>query len=215
MRGDLMGNGKRFLTTTGMVISLVVELLMALTLSTAAGAQGPALTTIGGTVYRADGTSASGVALISWPSFQTAEGDAVAAGNESVTIGEGGAFVAQLVPNIGASPTGSFYVVVFQLDDGTVRTEYWAVPATSPTTIAAVRTTPGTGLGNMAVTQQYVNAAVANRAIDSTVVHLAGAETITGAKQFTVAPSLPAPGGTNEAANKGYVDAAVGNAGSG
>ena len=63
------------------------------------------------------------MALISWPSFQTAEGDAVAAGNESVTIGTGGALVAQLVPNIGASPTGTFYVVVFQLDDGTVRTE--------------------------------------------------------------------------------------------
>ena len=215
MRGDSMANGKRFLTTKGLVISVLMGLLMALTLSTAVRAQGPALTTIGGTVYRADGTSAAGVALISWPSFQTAEGDAVAAGNESVTIGAGGALVAQLVPNIGASPTGTFYVVVFQLDDGTVRTEYWAVPTTSPTTIAAVRTTPGTGLGNMAVTQQYVNAAVANRAIDSTVVHLAGAETISGAKQFAVAPSLPPPGGTNEAANKGYVDAAVGNVGSG
>jgi hypothetical protein len=121
----------------------------------------------------------------------------VAAGNESVTIGTGGALVAQLVPNIGASPTGTFYVVVFQLDDGTVRTEYWAVPTTSPTTIAAVRTTPGPGRGNMAVTQHYVNAAVANRAIDSAVVHLAGAETISGAKQFAVAPSLPPPGGTN------------------
>ena len=77
-------------------------------------------------------------------------------------------------------PTGTVYTVVFQLDDGTVRTEYWSVPTTSPTTIAAVRTTPGTGLGNMAATQQYVNAAVANRALDSTVVHLAGTETITG-----------------------------------
>src|ERR1017187_9081050 len=64
----------------------------------------------------------------------------------------------------------------------------WAVPTTSPTTIAAVRTTPGPGRGNMAVTQHYVNAAVANRAIDSAVVHLAGAETISGAKQFAVAP---------------------------
>jgi hypothetical protein len=116
---------------------------------------------------------------------------------------------------VGATPTGTFYVVVFQLDDGTVRTEYWAVATTSPTTIAAVRTTPGTGLGNMAVTQQYVNAAVANRALDSTVVHLAGAETISGTKQFAVAPSLPAPAGSADAANKGYVDMAVANVGSG
>jgi hypothetical protein len=50
--------------------------------------------------------------LISWPSFQTAEGDAVAAGNLAVTIGQGGAFRAQLVPNVGASPAGTYYVEV-------------------------------------------------------------------------------------------------------
>jgi len=196
-------------------ISLLIALMTALMLSTTLQAQGPALTTISGTVYRADGTAASGTALISWPSFQSAEGDAVAAGNLSVTIGPLGAFTAHLVPNVGASPAGTYYVVVFQLDDGTVRTEYWAVPATSPTTIAAVLTTPGTGLGNFAATQQYVNATVANRALDTTVVHLAGTETISGAKQFAVPPALPAPAGANDAANKGYVDAAVSNVGSG
>lgn len=217
MRRYFAANGKRSVSTTGTVIPLLLGLLLALalSLSTAVHAQGPALTTISDTVYRADGTAGSGVALISWPSFQTGEGDAVAAGNQSVTIGAGGAFLVQLVPNVGASPGGTYYVVVFQLDDGTVRTEYWAVPTTSPTTIAAVRTTPGTGLGNLAATQQYVNGAVANRAIDATVVHLAGTETITGTKQFAVAPSLPAPAGNNDAANKGYVDAAVENVGSG
>ena len=197
------------------VISLVLVVLMGLTFSTRLQAQGPALTTISGTVYRADGTAASGTALISWPSFQSAEGDAVAAGNLSVTIGPLGAFTTHLVPNVGASPAGTYYVVVFQLDDGTVRTEYWAVPATSPTTIAAVLTTPGTGLGNFAATQQYVNAAVATRALDATVVHLAGTETITGTKHFAVPPALPAPAGANDAANKGYVDAAVANVGAG
>ena len=67
----------------------------------------------------------------------------------------------------------------------------------------------------MAATQQYVNTAVANRAVDTTVVHLAGTETITGTKQFAVAPSLPPPAGNNDAANKGYVDTAVENVGSG
>jgi hypothetical protein len=196
-------------------ISLVVMLLTVLALAPPLQAQGPALTTISGTVYRADGSGASGAALISWPSFQTVEGDAVAAGNLAVTIGPLGAFTAQLVPNVGASPAGTYYVVVLQLDDGTVRTEYWAVPATSPTTIAAVQTTPGTGLGNLAVTQGYVDAAVANRALDATVVHLAGSETITGTKQFAVPPALPAPAGANDAANKSYVDAAVANVGSG
>ena len=193
----------------------VISLLIALTLSATLYAQGPSLTTISDTVYRADGTAASGTALISWPSFQTAEGNAVAAGNLAVPIGPEGLFSAQLFPNVGATPAGTYYVVVFQLDDGTVRTEYWSVSATSPTTIAAVLTTPGTGLGNLAATQPYVDAAVANRALDATVVHLAGTETVTGTKHFTVPPALPPPAGANDAANKGYVDAAVATVGSG
>src|SRR6267378_7901048 len=208
-------NNKCFPVAAEVVISLVLVLLMALALPSRLLAQGPALTTVSGTVYRADGTVASGTVLISWPSFQAAEGDVVAAGNLSATIGPLGAFTAQLVPNVGASPAGTYYVVVFQLNDGTVRTEYWAVPATSPTTIAAVVTTPGTGLVNLAATQQYVNGAVATRALDATVVHMAGTETISGAKQFAVPPALPAPAGANDAANKGYVDAAVANVGAG
>jgi hypothetical protein len=215
MRRWFAVNNKCFPMAAEVVISLLLALLMGLTLSSTLQAQGPALTTISDTLYRADGTAALGTVLISWPSFQTAGGDAVAAGNLSVTIGPAGAFTAQLVPNVDASPAGTYYIVVFQLDDGTVRTEYWAVPATSPTTIAAVLTTPGTGLGNFAVTQQYVNTAVAGLAVDATVVHRAGTETISGTKQFAVPPSLPTPMGANDAANKGYVDAAVSNVGSG
>jgi baseplate protein BppL len=205
-------NNNRFRRTAVLQVML---LLATLTLSTLSQAQGPTLTTISDTVYRADGTPAEGTVLISWPSFQTAAGDVVAAGNLSVTLGPSGAFTAQLTPNVGASPAGTFYVVVLQLDDGTVRTEYWAVPTTSPTNIAAVLTTPGTGLANLAATQQYVNSAVAGLAVDSTVVHLAGTETITGTKQFTAPPSLPSPVGTSDGATKGYVDAAVANVGSG
>jgi hypothetical protein len=208
-------NHKCFPMAAEVVISLVLVVLMALTFSTSLQAQGPALATISVTVCRAEGTAASGMVLISWPSFQTAEGDAVAAGNLSVTIAPLGAFTAQLVPNVEASPAGTYYVVVLQLDDGTVRTEYWAVPATSPTTIAAVLTTPGTGLGNLAATQQDVNMAVATRALDATVVHLAGTETMTGTKPFAVPPALPAPAGVNDAANQGSVDAAVANVGAG
>ena len=143
-------NHKCFPMAAEVVISLVLVVLMVLTFSTRLQAKGPALTTIRGTLYRADGTAAAGTVLISWPSFQTAEGDAVAPGNLSVTIAPLGGFTAQLVPNVGASPAGTYYTVVLQLDDGTVRTEYWAVPATSPTTIAALLRTPGTGLGNLA-----------------------------------------------------------------
>jgi len=191
-------------------IAAIVFGLCALRIS----AQGPALTTISDTVFRADGTPAHGVALISWPSFQTAGGNAVAAGTKTVTLGSGGAFSAQLVPNVGATPAITYYTVVFQLDDGTVRHEYWVVPTTSPTTIAAIRTTPGTGIANGLVSKQYVDAAVANRAVDTSVVHLAGAEVIQGAKQFAAAPAIPAPTAGNNAANKAYVDAAVATVGS-
>ena len=203
MHGYFAANEKRVPTTVACLVSMLLVLWTALIMPSAVHAQGPALTTISDTVYRADGTPATGTALISWPSFDTAEGDTVAAGNQTITIGAGGGFLAQLVPNVGASPTGTYYVVVFQLDDGTVRTEYWAVATTSPTTIAAIRTTPGTGLGNLAATQQYVNTAVANRALDSAVVHLAGTETVTGTKQFAVSLSLPVPAGSSDAATKG------------
>ncbi|MFZ0683946.1 MAG: hypothetical protein WAM89_00255 [Terriglobales bacterium] len=215
MRRLLAVNHKYIPVAAELAICLSVALLAGLSLSTEMQAQGPGLTTIVDTVYRADGTAASGSVLISWPSFVSAGGAAVAAGTLPVTIGAQGAFTAQLVPNAGASPAGTYYVAVFQLDDGTVRTEYWAVSTASPTTIAAVLTTPGTGLSNLAATQEYVNAAVAPLAVDARVVHLAGTEAITGSKQFTVPPSLPAPSGPNDGANKGYVDAAVANVGSG
>jgi len=189
--------------------------IFAAIMMSAVWAQGPALTTISDTVYRADGTVAAGTALISWPTFQTAEGNAVAAGTKTATIGAAGAFSTQLVPNVWAAPTGTYYTVVFQLDDGTVRREYWAVPTTSPATIAAVRTTPGTGVANGLVSKQYVDAAVASRAADAVVVHLAGAEVIQGTKQFAAPPAVPAPTAANNAANKAYVDAAVANVGAG
>ena len=189
-----MHNGGRSVERLFYLLSRILLGLSLLTLAAVAvWAQGPGVTTINDTVYRADGTTAQGVALISWPAFLTAEGNAVAAGTKTVAIGNAGAFSTQLVPNVGAMPAGTYYTVVFQLDDGTVRGEYWAVPTTSPVTLAGVRTTPGSGLAGTLVSKQYVDAAVANRAEDTAVVHLSGAEVIQGAKQFTAAPAIPAP----------------------
>lgn len=83
-------------------------------------ADAPAVTTISDTVYRADGTPASGTLLISWPAFTTSAGALVAAGNTSVTIGAAGSVTVSLVPNAGASPAGTLYSVVYRLSDGAV-----------------------------------------------------------------------------------------------
>ena len=118
----------------GRLFYLLASVMVLLTWSSA---QTPSTTTINDVVYRADGTLAGGTLLISWPTFSTAAGQAVAAGRKSVTLAEGGVLSVALVPNTGATPPGTFYTVVYQLDDGTVKTEFWVVTTTSPTTIAA------------------------------------------------------------------------------
>jgi hypothetical protein len=173
-------------------------------------AQGPTLTTVSDTVYRADGSPAAGTLLISWPAFISVSGATVAAGNNHVTLGTNGSFTAQLAPNAGATPAGTVYTVTYQLTDGTVKTENWSVGTASPETISQVRTLAGTTTQlAQAATQQYVNAQLA------TVVHLNGSETITGTKQFAVSPVLPTPSQSGQAVNKAYVDSAVTNSGSG
>lgn len=189
---------------------LLLGMLVTVAVTEMAGATAPATTTISDVVYRGDGTPAGGTLLISWPAFSTADGKPVAAGTKSVALGPGGALSVELVPNAGATPGGTFYTVVFQLDDGTVRTEYWTVPATSPATIAAVRTTLGsTGAAAQMASRQYVDSAVASKASDTSVVHRSGAETVDGVKQFSAPPSVPTPLLATDAVNKAYVDSAV------
>jgi hypothetical protein len=195
---------------------LFYALLLVIMAGAMAWAQAPATTTINDVVYRGDGTVAGGTLLTSWPAFTSADGYAVAAGSTSVTLGSGGALSVALVPNASATPSGTVYTVVYQLDDGTVKTEYWVVPAASPTNLTAVRTALGTaGTPAEFASQQYVNAAVATKANDAAVVHLSGSETVSGAKDFAVSPSVPTPAQPADAVNKAYVDAAVTTVGSG
>ena len=83
----------------------------------------PVTTQVNDVVFRADGAPASGAILISWPAFTTSSGAPVAAGSKSALLGTGGTLVVDLVPNGSANPAGTYYTVVFQLDD-VVRTEY-------------------------------------------------------------------------------------------
>ncbi len=120
----------------------------------------PATTRVNDTLYRADGVPASGTVLISWPAFTTSDAKPVAAGTKSVLLGADGSLVVDLVPNAGATPAGTYYAVVFQLDD-VVRTEFWLVGTTSPTTLSAVRATPGSGTAAPPVSRQYVDSGLA------------------------------------------------------
>jgi len=176
---------------------------------------GSASTTVADTIYMADGNAAHGNLIITWPAFVTESGTAVAGGMTNATLGANGQFSVDLVPNAGATPAGVYYTVVYQLGPGTAKTEYWIVPSMSPADLAQVRTTPGSGVAGQPVSMQYMNAELATKANDSAVVHLSGAETISGAKIFANAPSVPAPTSTGEIANKGYVDSAVSNVGAG
>jgi len=170
----------------------------------------PNTTTVTDVVYRADGTPAAGTLLISWPAFGTADGKPVAAGSMSVPIGANGNVSVSLAPNEGANPAGTYYKVVLKLSDGTTSTEYWTVPAQGPVTIAQIRSqlVPQPVAVQMA-TRQYVDSAVAAKANDTTVLHVNGAEQVTGVKTFTVSPSVPTPTLAADAAPKNYVDAAV------
>ena len=75
---------------------------------------GPATTTVTDTVYDATGNAANGTMIISWPAFTTAGGTQVAEGSTNATI-TSGVFSVALVPNVGATPAGVYYTVVFQL----------------------------------------------------------------------------------------------------
>ena len=135
---------------------------------------GPATTTVADTVYLADGNPAQGNLIITWPPFLTASGTAIAGGTKNVALGTSGALSVALVPNAEANPAGVYYTVVYQLGPGQTRTEYWIVPTTSPANLAAVRTTPGSGMAGQPVSMQYVNSELATKANDSAVVHLGG-----------------------------------------
>ncbi|MFY9740928.1 MAG: hypothetical protein WA252_03075 [Candidatus Sulfotelmatobacter sp.] len=176
---------------------------------------GPALTDVLDTVYLASGAPAAGTLVITWPAFTSASGAGVAPGELDVTLGANGALNVQLVSNAGATPANVYYTVVYQLQPNEVRTEFWVVPTTSPVTLAQVRTTPGPGTAAQPVSMQYVNTALAAKANDDAVVHLANAETITGTKSFTTPPNVPNPVGEGDVANKSYVDSAVGTVGAG
>ncbi|HUO59768.1 MAG TPA: hypothetical protein VMU24_03805, partial [Candidatus Acidoferrales bacterium] len=122
----------------------------------------PQKTNVVDILYRADGTPAHGTVTIRWDAFTASDGSAVAAGLLALKLGSDGTFSAQLVPNTGAKPEGSYYRVVMKLDDGTTSEEAWAVPTVATTTIAAIRATvTPASVAAQYVGRDYVDSAIA------------------------------------------------------
>jgi len=155
-------------------------------------------TTVQDTVYHADGTVAQGTILVSWPAFETATGNTVAAGNLSVEIGANGQVSMNLAPNVGATPAGTYYTAVYHLDDGTVSKEYWNVPNVATTSVAAIRSR----IMPASVAVQTLTATEVNSMLNNYLPLNGG--TVSGALLLDGTPQS-----ANQAVTKSYVDNAV------
>jgi hypothetical protein len=181
-----------------------------LAVMTVAGVAQVATTTVADTIYHADGTTATGTVLISWPAFTTSNGDSIPSGSTSAIIAAGGALSVHLTPNAGATPIGTYYTAVFHLDDGSVSREYWVVPAsTMPVKVSAIESTVlPTSVAMQTVSKSYVDtaiaAAVTGHPLDSSPYVLKAGDTMTGP---LVLPADPVS--ATQAANKNYVDESV------
>jgi hypothetical protein len=163
-------------------------------------------TTIQDTVYNADGSAAIGTVLVSWPSFATAANGTVAAGSVTATIGADGFLSLNLTPNTGATPAGTYYTVVYHLQnaagDGTVSKEYWLVPAVAQTTVSAIRTqVVPAAVAVTTASKQYVDSAVAS--LSGTYVPVGGGS-MTGPLVLSADPTAAA-----QASTKHYVDTQI------
>ncbi|HXE07754.1 MAG TPA: SGNH/GDSL hydrolase family protein [Acidobacteriaceae bacterium] len=185
--------------------TILISLLFAVCAATAS-AQAPT-TQIADTIDHADGTPAAGTLVISWPAFTTAGGSAIPAGNTSAVIGSGGALSISLVPNSNSTPMGSYYTVVYHLDDGTTTRQYWVVPPSStPVKISAIESTVlPTSVAMQTVSKSYVDtaiaAAIAGQPLDTSPYVEKAGDTMTGP---LVLPGDPVS--SNQAADKNYVD---------
>jgi trimeric autotransporter adhesin len=204
-------------TLIGMLLLAIPGVVKVLTLPVNAQVSQIATTQVTDTVYLADGTTATGTVIVSWQAFTTAIGQSVPAGTTSATIGAGGVLSLQLAPNAGATPMGTYYTVVYHLDDGTVSREFWVVPVSqTPVLVSAIKSTVlPTSVAMQTVSKSYVDTAIATaisgHPLDGTSPYvLVTGDTMTGP---LVLPGDPTA--ANQAADKHYVDENISASGAG
>jgi hypothetical protein len=186
---------------------LIGFLLSAFTVSATAQI---ATTQVTDTIYHADGTPATGTVLISWPAFTTQNGESIPAGSSPVVLSSSGMLSVALIPNAGATPMGTYYTVVYHLDDGSLTRQYWVVsPSLAPVRISAIASTVlPTSVAMQTVSKSYVDTAIAvaisGHPLDSSPYVLKAGDTMTGPLL------LPAdPVSAMQAADKNYVDESI------
>ena len=122
-------------------MSVAAKCAIAFWLVPAALAQ-PSRTTIQDVLYKADGTRMNGLAVISWNSFQAADGTNITQSSVTVAIMNGN-FQVQLAPTTNAAQAVS-YSVQYNTDGKAQFEETWAVPpSATPLRIQDVRSTAG------------------------------------------------------------------------
>lgn len=105
-----------------------------------------ALTTVTDTILRADSTPANGTINVSWSAFRNASGQFIPAGNIRAVPIIAGVFTVNLEPNVGASPQGSSYAIVFQISGAPVQAWRWYVPVSATPVGLSVVQFPAPGL---------------------------------------------------------------------
>ena len=177
---------------------------------TAAGIAQVTTTQIADTVHHADGTTATGSVIISWPTFTTSYGAVIPADDTTVQIASDGTFAASLAPNSGSIPIGSYYTAIYHLDDGSVTRQYWVVPqSTTPVSISSIESTVlPTSVAMQTASKSYVDTAIAaaqaGHPLDSSPLLLKAGDSMTGP---LVLPADPVA--SMQASTKHYVDSAV------
>ena len=176
-----------------------------------------ATTTVQDTMYSANGTTAGGTILVSWPAFTTGDGHAVAAGSTSTPVGTNGAFSIQLAPNAGAMPVGTYYTAVFHLSDGTTSQQYWVIPAeaagATPVKLAQIENSVlPTSVAMQTVSKGYVDAAIARAVTTGVVPNSVSAATYVPLTGGAMTGPLLLPGdpvSPFQASDKNYVDSSL------
>ena len=103
----------------------------------------------------------------------------------------------------GRESAGTYYTVVFHMNDGTVEKEYWVVPQAATATISQMRArVVPAAVAQQSVSQQYVDASMS--ALQGSYLQLKGG-TMSGSLNLSSDPT-----DAMQAATKAYVDAHAG-----